>query len=160
MAVKRLHTLRFKKSKGQGVIEITGSLIIFVIMICLMMTISMFLYVQHAAVSAVREGTRFAALNPEIGQASTQQAGITQVQNYVITTVQQLSGMNITANQITVTPPDPTAPQGQRSVRVNIQFNMQNPIPIGDFVAAFGAQNTDSLNNIPISAFAIMHYEE
>lgn len=159
IAPDRAKSLAMRRSKGQGVIEIIASLLIFVIMICVMLSISLFLYVQHATVSAVREGARFAALNPEIGDPATQADGIDAVQDYLINASQQLAGMQIQPAEITVTPPDPGQPQGSRTVRVEVRYDMQNPIPIDGFMHAFGTTG-DKFTHMPIYATATMRYEE
>lgn len=153
-----VNTGRFK-SKGQAMIEIIASLLMFVLMICLMLSVSLFLYVQHAAVTAVREGTRFAALNQDIGQASTQIAGVDEVKAYLINATEQLSGVTIGLDDIDVTPPDPGAPQGTRTVRIDAHFMMNNPVPVGSLLQGLGAEG-DSLNSFPIYATATMRYEE
>lgn len=136
-------------------IEIIASLFMFIVMICMMVSVSLYLYVQHAAVTAVREGTRFASLNQDIGQASTQIAGVDEVKEYLIAATQQLSGITIGLDDIDVTPPDTAAPQGSRTVHVEARFQMQNPIPVGGLLG-----DRDTFRTFPIHATATMRYEE
>lgn len=148
-----------RAQKGQAVLEITASLIIFVIMLSIIMSISLYLYVQHAAVSTVREGARFASLNTDIGNPATEGVGISAVQAYVQNTATQLAGLTLNAEDVVVTPPDPAGIQGERNVQVEMTFNVTNPIGISGFLSAFGVEG-NSFEEFPIHAEAIMRYEE
>lgn len=148
-----------KAQRGQGVIEIIGSLIIFTIMLSLMMSISVYLYVQHAMVSVAREGTRFASLNTEIGATATQQAGIDATVAYVKSSAASIAGTQLTTSEISVTAPSATGVTGQRTVAVTISHDMNNPVNIAGFLDALGADGS-SFETIPVSATATMRYEE
>lgn len=158
MAV-RYPVSRRRRRKGQSMIELTASLIMFVIMIALIFSISAYLYMQHAMVSAAREGARTASLNTDIGDSDTQADGVNDVEDYVVTAVNNLTGITIEPENVTVTPPDPGAAQGERTVTVQINYSMENPLPIAAFLQAFGASG-EGLDIIPVVASATMRYEE
>ncbi len=147
------------KYSGQGVIEITAMLIVFTILISIVMSFSAFLYLQHAMITAAREGTRIAALNGDLGDADSQDAGTTTVQNYVINSASSLSGQTLTADDITVTAPDPDGTTGERTVTVTINYDMENPVNIGGFLTALGADGS-VFDTFPVVATATMRYEE
>jgi hypothetical protein len=154
---------RRKAASGQAIIESIASIIIFTLMLGLVMCISVYLYFQQALVTAAREGARQASLNAELGSGSTEQSGISTVQNYVADEIRQLTGQTYSPSvaTITVTPPSSSADQtpGKRQVTVSIVWNMTNPVTVGNMAAVFGG-NADTFNNIPVSASATMRYEE
>jgi len=158
MAVRH-KTPRRSCRKGQSIIELTASLIMFVVMIALIFSISAYLYVQHAMVSAAREGARTASLNTDIGDADTQAEGVETVEDYVVTAVQNLTGLVIEEESVTVTPPDPAAAQGNRTVTVQINYAMENPMPVAALLQALGASG-EGLDVIPVVSTATMRYEE
>jgi Flp pilus assembly protein TadG len=151
------HSRRFASKRGQVLIELLISIVFFVMMVAMVTSISVYLFVQHGLVSAAREGARIGSLDPNIGGnnvSAGQQAVRQAVQNFA----QQTMGQVIPNGNITVTPPSATAPTGSRSVRVMINYQMTNPIPIGQFLEGMGVEN--ELSTIPVRASATMHYEE
>ena len=148
-----------KRQKGQAVIELTVSIIMFVLMIALTFSISTYLYVQHAIISAAREGARQAALNTDIGDTSTQSAGQQTVEDYVVSNVQSLTGLTMETQNVTVTPPASNGQVGDRTVTVQINYTMQNPLPVAAFLQALGASG-EGLDTIPVASTATMRYEE
>jgi len=154
-----LKLLSSKSQKGQGVIEIIGSLIVFTIMLSLMMSVSVYLYIQHAMVSVAREGARSASLNTKIGDTATTNAGITETRTYVKNSAQAIAGSTLTDGEITVTPPSAGGTLGQRTVTVTINHSMTNPVNIAGMLDALGADG-EAFRNIPVSATATMRYEE
>lgn len=159
MAVAKRQRNGRKREKGQSVIELTASIIMFVIMMGLVFSISAYLYVQHAMVSAAREGARNASLNTEIGDEDTTQEGVDAVEAYVVEAVQSMTGLDMENENVTVTPPDAGEAVGERMVTVQINYNMENPLPIAGFLQAFGASG-EGLDAFPITAVATMRYEE
>lgn len=145
--------------KGQGVIELTASLIIFVLMIAIMMSISAYLYTQHAFVTAARDGARKAAVNINLGDPSTEATGVQEIEAEVINSVAQLTGQSIDAENIVVTPPDAGAAAGDRTVSVDIAWDMPNPVNAAGFVEALGG-NGEAFRDIPIFSTSTMRYEE
>ena len=159
---KKMHTKR-KRASGQAIIESLASIIIFTILLALIVSISAYLYFQQALVTAAREGARQASLNASMGSSSTESSGIAAVQAYVSNEVLQLTGQDFSTSSatITVVPPSQSANQtpGQRTVNVQITWNMKNPIGIAGFLKALGT-NASALDTIPVVASATMRYEE
>ncbi|MEM0952449.1 MAG: TadE family protein [Cyanobacteria bacterium P01_H01_bin.74] len=155
--------VRFKFYRGQAVIEIIASLIIFTVMVSLTFTVSAYLYLQHAMTTAAREGARQAALNADIGDTSTEDTGISAVETYVENEIFQLTGQPFDSGtaSITVRPPSASANQasGSRDVRVDINWTMANPVNISGFFSALGADGS-AFERIPVVATATMRYEE
>jgi len=151
-----------RASAGQAVIESIVSLILFVMMLGLIMAISVYLYFQQALVTAAREGAREASLNADLGSLSSESGGIADVEDYVANEIQQLTGQVIGNNaNIVVTPPSASASQvpGERTVRVDISWSLNNPVGIGNFLTAMGGDGS-AFTTIPVSATATMRYEE
>jgi hypothetical protein len=143
-------------SAGQAVIELVFSLIVFTIILALISTACVYLYMQHTIITAAREGARAAAINVDIADnfATGETAVKTRVQNFF----SQTTGQTLSLTNIIVNPP--TGPVGHRNVSVQVNFTIQNPIPIADFLSALGVANTSSISNIPVSANSSMRYEE
>ncbi len=141
---------RFTYKKGQAVIELIASIFTFVMLLVLIASVSIYLYVQNAVVSAVREGARIAALNDDLSGTPAEVAAAideikVEVQDYMLTT----TGQTLTDEQVTVTEPDAAEPVGNRSVTVAITYEMDSPFPVFSY-----------LSNIPVEAVATMRYEE
>lgn len=147
-----------KRHQGQAIIELILGIIMFVLMSGTIISISTYLFVQHAVVSAVREGARSASFNSDLS-GSNPQVGIDAVRISVQNFMTQTTGINLTSGMITVVPPDPAGTFGQRSVSVTIRYPMPNPLPIGAFMNALGANGTP-FNQFNVVARAMMRYEE
>lgn len=154
---------RNASQSGQAVIEVIVGIIFFTIMLALIMSISAYLYFQQALVTAAREGARQASLNNEIGAGGSELAGTTEIQAYVENTIERLTDQQAAPGvaTITVIPPSQSADQtsGNRTVTVNIEWQMQNPVGISGFLKALGA-NGDRFKTFPVYATATMRYEE
>ena len=154
---------RRKAQSGQVVIEVIGSIIIFTIMLALVMSISVYLYFQQALVTAAREGARQASLNSQLGTAASEGAGVAAVEAQIQNNIRQLTGQEYspTVATITVIPPSDSAVQtpGSRTVRVNIQWQMTNPVGIAGLLDALGTDGS-AFKTIPVWATATMRYEE
>lgn len=151
---------RRKAASGQAVIESIGSIILFTILLAIMMTMVVYLYFQQALVTAAREGARQAALNSSLGNAATQNTGISYVQQYVKDEVKSLTGQTYDASKATITVTPPTGVQGQRTVNVTITWRIQNPLAgVTTLIGDLGG-NGNAFNWIPVSAGASMRYEE
>jgi hypothetical protein len=155
--------VRRNAARGQVVMESIVSIIIFTIMLSLIMSISLYLYVQQALVTTAREGARQASLNADLGSTTTQGTGINYVTSYVKTEFQQLTGQayDPTMATITVTPPSASANQtpGYRTVTVSINWKMKNPIGIANMLNAMKIDGS-AFDKIPCYATATMRYEE
>ena len=152
-----------KAQSGQVVVESIVSIILFVIMLSLIMSISVYLYFQQALVTTAREGARQAALNSDLGSVGTQSAGMIYVSNYVQNEFKQLTGQTYSAAMatITVTPPSASVNQtiGYRTVTVSINWKMKNPIGIANLLKAMKVDGS-AFDTIPCFATATMRYEE
>jgi Flp pilus assembly protein TadG len=153
-----------EKAKGQAIIELIGNIVIFSVMIALVATLSSYLYLQHVVLTAAREGARTGALSNAFAQGNDSQ-GITEVQDAVRDFMAQSAGQSLTSDNstITVTPPQDEAEGGvfgQRSVTVNIEYELTNPVPIADFIEGLTGGSYENLRKIPISAEASMRFEE
>jgi hypothetical protein len=148
---------------GQVVIELIASLLVFVIMIALTISISVYLYFQHALVTAAREGARQAALSTELGTESTEDSGIVTVKEAIKKQILQTTGQPFSDEvaTITVRPPSQSVSQtaGERDVAITINWALKNPVAVSGFLTALGADGS-AFSNIPIYAIATMRYEE
>jgi Flp pilus assembly protein TadG len=153
---------RFLKQKrsGQAIVEMCFSLIMFAIMISLISTLCVFLYVQSNLITAAREGARVAASDPNFKAAGTVATGITNVKNRVTSYFTQTTAQTIPNGNITVT--GPTGAVGYRNMLVQVNFTLNNPIPIGSFLAALGVDPTvtDKISTISMTSSASTRYEE
>ena len=143
--------------------ESIASIIIFVILLSLIMSISVYLYFQQALVTTAREGARQASLNSDLGSVSTQTAGINYVSSYVQNEFLQLTGQTYSSSvaTITVTPPSASPNQtiGYRTVSVSIDWKMKNPIGIANMLNAMKIDGS-AFATIPCHSSATMRYEE
>lgn len=146
----------FSRVRGQGIIETVFMLIIFTALFAFLASISSYLYLQHAMITAAREGVRVAAVDPDMAAGG----GVSDVQAYVQNAVMQLCGQEIDAGDVIVTPPDPAGIPGERTVQVEINYDMQNPVNVAGLMGALGASNTETYATIPVYASAVMRYEE
>ncbi|WP_303673308.1 TadE family protein [Vampirovibrio chlorellavorus] len=151
------------KQSGQAIIEMIGGMIIFTLLLTMVMSLSVYLYFQQALVTAAREGARHASLNNNLGSASTERTGISEIQSYVTTAIRNLTGQTVSPSvaTITVVPPSASASQsaGNRNVTVSIQWRMTNPLGVANFLDALGADG-DNFRTFPVAASATMRYEE
>jgi hypothetical protein len=150
-----------QKHSGQAIVEMCFSLIMFAIMISLISTLCVFLYVQSNLITAAREGARVAAADPNFKAAGTVATGTTNVKNRVIAYFTQTTAQTIPATDITVTGPT-GATLGYRNMTVQVNFVLNNPIPIGNFLAALGVDSaiTNKVSTINMTSTASTRYEE
>ena len=148
---------------GQAVIESIASIIMFTLLLGLVMCVTVYLYFQQALVTAAREGARQASLNDKLNAVATESAGMAEVRNYVADQVLNLTGQTYSPGvaTITVTPPSASANQtpGERMVSVRIDWNMTNPVGVGNMINALDGEG-DNFLHIPVHAMATMRYEE
>lgn len=151
------------RQSGQVVLEMIASLIMFTMMVSLTTSVSVYLYFQHALVTAAREGARQASLSDELSDAATEDAGIVTVKAYIQNQIFQLTGQqfNDTIATISVIPPSqsPNQTPGEREVSVTIDWKITNPLGISGLLSALGADGS-AFSEIPTYATATMRYEE
>jgi hypothetical protein len=148
-------SLCLRRRRGQAAVEIIPVIFLFVCMLTGLVGISIYLYLQHALITAAREGARIGALDPDLGGVS-QQAGIERIRERVQEIMAGSTGQNVPDSDIAVTPPDPTAATGDRQVRVVIDYRMPNPLQISKTLT--GDDSGDATINLHASA--TMRYEE
>lgn len=158
MVVCHFFASRKRRPSGQAQVELVLGAIIFVLMMGLTGTMSAYLYLQHAFITAARDGARVGAMDPNFanGGASTATAS---VKSAVIDFAGATTGQVLTDGDITVTPPDMSDPVGERSVEVEINYDMANPLNVEGLITALTG-STHGLDTIPIYARAAMRYEE
>lgn len=148
---------------GQAIIEMVAGIVMFTIMLALVMSISVYLYFQQALVTSAREGARMASLSNALSAGGSEQTGINEIKDYVTTTIRNLTGQQASPEiaTITVLPPSQSEVQttGERTVTVNIEWQMKNPVAIGKFLDALGADGS-KFKTFPVYATATMRYEE
>lgn len=151
---------RGRAASGQAIIDSIASIIIFAIMLALIMTISMWLYVQQALVTTAREGARQASLNSSMASttASVKLSGINTVKAYIQNEMLKLTGQAIPSSNITITGPT-GATAGQRTMQVTLQMSLKNPVNVAGLLNAFGG-NGNAFSLIPMNASATLRYEE
>lgn len=152
------NALRMRGAQGgQAIIELIAGLIMFSLLLVVITSMSAYLYLEHAVVTATREGARLAALSTDL--AGDDIAGATDA---VRTRVQQAmlaaSGQAIPDEAITVIPPDVSATTGQRTVEVQVNFSVDTPFNPGGILSGFNAASTPL--TVPLFGRAIMRYEE
>lgn len=155
---------RLKNAKGQAIVELVVNVIVFAIMIALTAGLSSYLYLEHLILTAAREGARAAALDGDFALGNTATA-TTNVQTVVKDFMRNTAGqvLNDANSEINVTAPDPAGVKGDRTVGVEVIYEVANPVAIADFIAQYGSGAADA--NAPLSTFrmegsAMMRYEE
>jgi Flp pilus assembly protein TadG len=144
--------------RGQGTVEMVGGIVVFTVMMAGLISFSLFLYMNHAFLTAVREGARYAATDSRMGTAGTVAAAQTAVKNRVIQIIQASTGLTVAAADITVSAPT-GATIGQRNVTVSVQYDYDAPFQLGTLISALGGGASD-LDSYPIQAQTVMRYEE
>lgn len=144
--------------RGQSAVEMVGGIIVFAIMMSGLISFSLYLYMNHAFLTAVREGARYASTDSRLAVAGTNATAVAAVRTEVISMIQAGTGITVPGNSITVTGPT-GATVGRRNVRVSIVFDYPAPIQVGTLINFFTGGGSD-LDNFPIQAQAVMRYEE
>lgn len=155
-------------ASGQGMLEIIAGLILFVLLTLATLFVSMYLYVQHAVVTAAREGARIASLSEEIGNPSSVSAGVAAVKSHVIDFMRSTTGIDMSESDISVEPPSAAEATGERTVQVEINYMLGEVLPMSDLFANFSSSSPDGsppdadsgFSDINVVARAKMHYEE
>lgn len=144
--------------KGQAAVEMVMSILMFVIMLAMIMSMSLYLYVQHTLLTAAREGARIAAVDPNFGNAGTTSTGTSNVQAWVQNFVNSSTGIQLNNNDIVVN--GPTGVAGSRNIAVSINYTFQNPIQVLTLLNRLGGGSATGLDTITMSSNATMRYEE
>lgn len=149
--------LNKSRQRGQAVLEVILSIIMFVILFLGISAVSLYLFVQCSLVSAARDGARTAALNLQLGDPATQSTGVKAVQDSVIAFAKNTAGVSLSYPNITVA--GPTGAIGNRQVTVTINYQFNNPVPLQSFLTSLNATYA-GLDKIQLSSSASMRYED
>jgi hypothetical protein len=148
--------------KGQAVVDLVASITIFATMTALITTVSYYLYVWHALLTATREGARLASVQSNFQNGGNTATGIAEVQqlvkDFALSTCGQV--LDNTNSTITVTPPNPAGVFGNRTVTVKLIYNIPNPIPIASGVQSLTGQTYSNLQALPMVSQTSMRFEE
>ena len=147
-----------KAAKGQGIFELVTGMIFFILMSLAFSGLSVYIYVTHSGITAVREGARIGSLNNEIGGVDVA-AGTTAVSQRVIDFMAVSTGQVIPPGAVTVTPPNPADPIGARTVTVTLNYNMPTPLNPAAAFSGFSGGGSSPVT-VPVFATATMRYEE
>jgi hypothetical protein len=150
-----------RSAQGQGVFELVTGMLVFTLMTVIMGCISIYLMVEHAAISGAREGARLASLSSNVSNDTS--AIVARVKSVV----QASCGQILPNSSITVTPPDSAATPGNRSVTVAIAYDMPTPLNASALAAAWTPPADPTKPppatvgaTVPVVAKATMRYEE
>lgn len=145
-------------TQGQAAVEMVMSVLMFVIMLAMVMSLSLYLYVQHTLFTAAREGARIAAVDPSFGNAATTSTGTANVQSWVQNFVSSSTGIQLNNSNITVS--GPTGATGSRNITVTLNYTFQNPVQVLTLLNRLGGGSATGLDTITMSSNATMRYEE
>lgn len=152
-------TTSYHKSKGQASIELVMSLLMFVAMLGSLLSISMYLYINHIFLTAAKEGARVAAVETDLANGATSAQGVSDVQDWVQDFVSSSTGIQLDPSNIDVSGPD-GATVGSRTVTVTVNYEFQNPVQIRTFMNRMTGGSATGLDTFTISNTATMRYEE
>jgi hypothetical protein len=153
------HKLLPKGHKGQGVLELIPTLILFCLMLAMLTSVCLYLYLQNVTITVARESARFASLNAELGTASTEANGRSAVQTKTTQMVYKSIGQTVDPSNVEVSAP--TGSFGERIVSVRVNLDIPNPVVVPDLSAEFNGEPGKRLfETIPLTAEASAHYEE
>ncbi len=144
--------------KGQGSIELVMSLLFFVMMLGTLLSLSLYMYMNHVFLTAAKEGARVAAADSNFGNGNTTQ-GTTDVQTWVNQFVQSSSGITLNANNVTVSGPNGSQ-VGSRTMTVTVSYQFNNPVQIRGFIDRLNGGSGTGLDTFNITNTATMRYEE
>jgi hypothetical protein len=156
--LKKLHTIKPAVRAGQASIELVMSLLMFVMMLGSLLSLSMYMYINHSFLTASKEGARTAAVETNLANASTYSTGLSNVRTWVKSFVSSSTGIQLADSNITLT--GPTGTYGSRTVAVTVTYNFQNPVQIRTFMNRLGGGSATGLDTFTITNTATMRYEE
>ena len=154
------HWLR-QRQKGQASVDLVASLVMFSIMLASLVSISLFLYLNHAFTTAAAIGGRVASSDVNIGSPTTFATGEANVRSQVKQFIESASGITLSDNQIAVT--QPRRALGSRQVTVSITHDVDSPIkvqPMMNEMAHPGQAPPAGADKFTISSSATFHYED
>ena len=149
------------RQRGQASVDLVASQIMFSIMLASLVSISLFLYLNHAFATAAAIGGRVASSDVNIGNPTTFATGEANVKTQVKQFIKSASGIELQNNQITVT--QPTGALGSRQVKVSITHNVDSPIKVQSMMSQMahpGQAPPQDADKFAISSAATFHYED
>jgi Flp pilus assembly protein TadG len=147
------------KKQGQGTVEMVMSMLLFTAMIGALVSLSLYLYINHSFLTAAKEGARVAAADSNFANTATINTGITNVRNWVRTFVSNSTGIQLSNSNINVTGPTGSS-TGNRRMTVTITYQFQNPVQIRTFLNRLSGGSATGLDTFTITNTATMRYEE
>lgn len=154
----RKHWRPLSRKSGQTAIELVMSLLLFVAMLGTLLSLSLYLYLNHTFLTAAKEGARTASVETNLADGNTYAAGVANVRSWVKSFISSSSGIQLQDSDITVT--GPTGTFGSRTVTVTVSYAFQNPIQIRTFIDKLSGGSANNLDTFTISNTATMRYEE
>jgi uncharacterized protein (UPF0333 family) len=146
------------KRHGQASIELVMSILFFVMMLGTLLSMSMYMYINHTFLTGAKEGARKAAVESRLANSNTRSQGEATVKAYVRDLVSSSSGIQLANSNITLTGPVGTV--GDRNVTVTITYDFQNPVQVRTFIDRLSGGSQTGLDTFRISNRATMRYEE
>lgn len=144
-------------AKAQGALELIAGIVFLMGMLVTLCSVSCYLFIEHSALTAAREGTRLAALTANLTSGNT--AAINQIKARVQQAMLASSGQVVASQDITVTPPSVSAPVGNRTVSVRLSYPLATPLSVANVLSGWGAE-AHHIVSVPVVAAATMRYEE
>ena len=150
----------YRGKKGQAMIEMIFSIILFLMLLGGLVAFSLYLYVTNSLFSACREGARYAATDAGLANVATNAASVSAAKARVESVTSSSTGINLADSDITVT--GPTGAIGSRTVTVAISYNYTNTITPMAFMASYTGSpvSAESLDASTIRVSTMMRYEE
>jgi hypothetical protein len=145
--------------KGQASIELVMSLLLFVAMLGTLLSLSMYMYINHTFLTAAKEGARMAAVEANLANAGTWATGEDNVIEWVQNFVSSSSGIALADDDIALSGPD-GGTIGNRTVTVTVSYEFQNPVQIRTFMNRLSGGSASGLDTFTITNTATMRYEE
>lgn len=146
------------RRKGQASIELVMSLIFFVMMLGTILSLSMYMYVQHTFLTGAKEGARAAAVNTNLANAGTYATGESEVKATVTDFVSSTTNIALDNNDIDID--GPSGAVGNRTVTITISHQFENPVQIRTFIDRLNGGSAEGLDTFTINGTATMRYEE
>lgn len=166
--MKAMHCQKYglvKKSNqprrcGQASIELVMSLLMFVIMLGTLLSLSMYMYLNHTFLAAAKEGARMGSVETGLAQPSGSASYNTSVQNVKnwVKNFSNSAGVTLADSNVTLTGPTGTA--GNRTITVTVNYSFDNPIQIRTFINRLSGGSLTGLDTFTITNTATMRYEE
>jgi Flp pilus assembly protein TadG len=153
-------SLKHTARRGQAMVEMIFSIILFVMLLAGLIAFSLYLYVTNSLMTAAREGARYAATDSRLANVATQSAAISDIRQRVKDVASSATAIALEDADITVTGPSGTF--GSRTVTIAISYDYTNAIAPMAFMASYGGGSVgdDSLDASTINVSTVMRYEE